>query len=276
MENDFQSLLVQICDLEYSIEIPNMIKLEDNDYVEHVNDNIRLKRTFIDAQVNNVWRYNIQVVNGKVSVIEHDQSQVPNSMYKDKLISETQDMNSILLVLESPHKDEIKLENNVLQPKAPAQGTTGSQLKKKLARVLEYNMSLLNLNGEYRFYIVNPIRMQTSLFALHGKSLKEKEYAALRDEIWRLMWSHHPDFKNGFKKLLGDVNPCIVLNACTANLKKEVNSEMPKNISLFEVYHPSSWVYRKAENIMIEELKWSNGNKTYVKSATAIKLNAAV
>lgn len=276
MESIMPKLKVKIGDLECSIDVPSLIETENNQYVESVNDEMSLKREFIDAQVHNVWRYEINVCEDDVRVIEHDESEFLESKFKDRRISETTNGNSILFILESPHKDEIVMHNNVLMPKGPAQGTTGIQMKKKLASVFRQNMSVLNLSGEYHLYIVNPVRMQASLFALHRMNLSNKLCLAIRDEIWKFMWINHPNYRSDFKALISQVQPCIIINACTANLKKFVNREIPENMQLFEVFHPSAWVYQNVADISIERLIWSGTYKTYIKSATTKKLNTAV
>ena len=121
---------------------------------------------------------------------------------------------AIVMVLESPHLDEY---NNKL-PKGPAFGVTGKNINKWFENILNdalenevFESSLLNLNCNYDFIIVNAVQYQTSL------GVDTKIY---RDACFLWFWEKEKvrnEFKNRIKILIkkyGKDN-IILVNCCT-------------------------------------------------------------
>lgn len=129
---------------------------------------------------------------------------------------------NLLIVLESPHKDEYKDKEFI----APALGKTGINLKdkfeSKINKVIENNT---DLRGLYNIVLVNAIQYPTSL----GFTTSN-----FRDRIWLDLW-----IVNGFRKELieriNNYSPSIIINLCTNGSHKEnpfVYDENSKDITI--------------------------------------------
>lgn len=159
---------------------------------------------------------------------------------------------TVVIVLESPHKDEYL--RDVSQPIAPAQGTTGSNIQRWLGCVLRRCSKLLDeLEGNTRVVITNPVQFQTSLSSVIRSSSSEK----VRDAVWGAIWSLQP-IKDDFSARLERYRPDIVINACTHDinckcLKGDTACKKHKiwcfldhldhlqAASIYKVDHPSCW-----------------------------------
>jgi len=171
---------------------------------------------------------------------------------QELLQEEEQRIGNIVLLLESPHKDEYN-NGNIADPEAPGRGATGRNIDRCLATVLlhiqEIEAGLIGLGCHV--VISNPIQFQTSLHAIHGKSLDENEWKTLRDNVWRTLWEEE-HIKQCFRARLRTYYPKVIINACTGHLEKPdslkslVNrffqeEEELRNVPLYAVTHPSSW-----------------------------------
>ncbi|MBC2851950.1 hypothetical protein H5J22_11130 [Cetobacterium sp. 8H] len=134
---------------------------------------------------------------------------------------------NVVIVLESPHKDEYDKNMN---PKAPAQGTTGRNLfgmKRKIKRLLNL---IYNTKENYNFIIINPVPYQTSLHYLYVNEPKELN-KKLRDKVWYKLWKDERiDCQNEFISELKSLNPKYILNCCTKKFKKEINEKLRKGM----------------------------------------------
>ena len=116
-------------------------------------------------------------------------------------------LDTIALVLESPHKDEFK--NGFV---APAQGGTGRNIADFLIRHLK---SIKLPKKKYKVLLVEAVSYQCS----NGTDLKKN--AANRDEVFKEVWRNGGDAD--FKRRLLLYKPEVVINACTGSMKK-INS----------------------------------------------------
>ncbi len=105
----------------------------------------------------------------------------------------------IVLVLESPHKDEYKDK----KPIAPARGGTGNSLDTYLSGLITPH---LKDEITYEIVLMNSIQYQCSLGAMNTK--------VYRDRIWIYCWFKLNARKN-FSRRLSDYKPDIILNLCT-------------------------------------------------------------
>ena len=145
----------------------------------------------------------------------------------------------IILVLESPHKDELK------DTVAPAKGSTGKLIRKYALEVLSHISSVKKKNS-YGLILVNAVQFQCSL------GLPTRYY---RDEIFLSAWEHGG--RENFIERLTAIHKKgdIVVNACTMgnfNLKDKVSCAICEAIgcsSFYEAKHPSSWFSSKNRTI---------------------------
>ena len=133
------------------------------------------------------------------------------------------DKKNIIIILESPHKDEYKDKEFI----APALGKTGINLKDKfkgkIDEVIENNANLLE--GEYNLVLVNAIQYPTSL----GFTTSN-----FRDRMWLDLWIVN-NFRQCLINRINSYNPDIIINLCTNGSHKEnpfVYDENSKDITM--------------------------------------------
>lgn len=171
-----------------------------------------------------------------------------------ELIQRQDDLPTIALVLESPHKSEFFNALTNMQPPTPpypAMGHTGDQIIKYFPSVLlKYilqksveNDAITRTvrdieNGDYRLVLVNVIEYQCSLGA------KTKKY---RDAVFSKCFDDQA-FKDDFVNRLKGYTPSIIINCCTRGEKEssDFNSQVQSLISekfhsalKLNGYHPS-------------------------------------
>ncbi|MFY1824459.1 hypothetical protein ACN47A_00960 [Myxococcus fulvus] len=116
----------------------------------------------------------------------------------------------ILILLESPHRDEVSAE---LEPLVPAAGSTGRRLeshKDALLYLLTRKLGLTFTDNQAPVIIGNPLQFPASL---RTRPLALK----LRDEIWiRAMLRTR--FQRDLFRRLNMYKPKIIINACTGKL----------------------------------------------------------
>lgn len=156
---------------------------------------------------------------------------------------------NIVLLLESPHKDEYR-RSDVSRPIAPASGTTGDNIDRCLATALSRINEQELIAPGCHVIIANPIQFQTSLHAIHGRSTRDRKWGELRDHVWKALWNEGDQenyIRRCFRTRLSTYRPSVVINACTGNLKKYVKRCLGaaefQNARLYETDHPSyrSW-----------------------------------
>lgn len=161
---------------------------------------------------------------------------------------------SIVIVLESPHKEEYA-ENDSLDIPTPAIGKTGTNLQNNTANLItEVSNHNKNIkNGSYRIILMNSIQYQCSL----GYSTENN-----RDIVFKNLWDL-PNIKEDFKRRLKSYKPKFIFNLCTKGkakpklncLVQELVEEMYKKSKDVELYvgnHPSSWYFdarKKVRNV---------------------------
>lgn len=174
-------------------------------------------------------------------------------------------LRSIVLLVESPHKDEYQF-GNINCPIAPANGASGRNIHRCLRRVLSCIEAMhieagLIVPGCH-VVISNPIQFQTSLHAIHGTPLSNEHAMTLRNDVWRALWNEGEGvsgyIKLCFRVRLYTYRPSLIINACTGDweeidsLKRYVGEFVRaelQNVPLYNVSHPASW--RPHRNIAI-------------------------
>ena len=159
---------------------------------------------------------------------------------------EQERIRNIVLLLESPHKDEYT-DGDIARPKAPACGETGDNIDRWLGTVLSRTNEDLIEPGCH-VIISNPIQFQTSLHAIHGRSVSNSSWDTLRDNVWKTLW-HEDHIQGCFLARLTAYNPSLIINACTGDWGCEgadpkglvdgfVQDRLP-NVCRYETYHPA-------------------------------------
>ena len=198
---------------------------------------------------------------------------------KLKLLQDNKEEKIILIVLESPHKNEFKgIDGHI----APAIGKTGKYLNDYFNNIIKDKLG----DGKYKVILSNAIQYQCSL----GVNTN-----IFRDRIWIKLWLME-DFDKYFIKRLEKYKPDAIINLCTKGghekdpyipkVPKVINKEYlysicdeevvlkklgevkkkielgdlvqkiinkysyDKDIFIFKGYHPSSWWnnrYRKID-----------------------------
>lgn len=186
------------------------------------------------------------------------------------------DKNNILVILESPHKNEYCKE--FFKPLVPANGATGTDfceyfthyvLKHSLGKAKRQGFSLesiLNTKKIYSICFVNPvpfqtslyfIRLQTSLYFIRRGGLSSYREKKLRNYVWEKLFSLFKDKFIDRMKFYSSIQPVIILNTCTSfkpskkgiTLQQMVKEEIDPAIKYrrikctnkFNTHHPCSW-----------------------------------
>lgn len=147
---------------------------------------------------------------------------------------------SIVLIIESPHKDEFRDVGFV----APALGKTGEYLELYLPHVLEQLQRATDAKGKFTIVLANTIQHQCSLGEL------PKVY---RDKVWGALWEGE---KADFLERIAACRPKFLIEMCTSSdgRKLKVQQALKERFSslpIFETTHPSSW--------------WQEGNRRFGK-----------
>lgn len=137
---------------------------------------------------------------------------------------------AIVLIIESPHKDEFMDRDFI----APALGKTGEYLQQYLPGVLQRASALLTEFGKHTIVLANTIQYQCSLGELPQK---------YRDRIWRELWENE---RQDFVSRICSYKPEILFNMCTSSdgRKQKVRDTLQEsfpNLPLLETPHPCSW-----------------------------------
>ena len=196
-------------------------------------------------RVKDVDRYRIAVRGGVCSVQPHANRQTAPgcSSYHDLLPDEAEADGTVLLLLESPHKDEY-CGGDPRYPIAPAQGQTGTRINSYLECILNATCNAhvkRRIGNNYRVVIANPVQFQTSLWIIHQRPLRH--CGSLRNAIWKTLWDV-PALQQDFCSRLQCHRPDVVLNCCTSELKKLVTLFLRQRglgQQTFLGRHPSIW-----------------------------------
>ena len=140
------------------------------------------------------------------------------------------DLPIIIILLESPHKDEFNEK-----PYMPAKGDTG----KKILQYFPAKCPALPC-PKYRVLLVNAIQYQCSL----GVPTKNN-----RTDIFLYMWSKK-NIKRNLEKRLKKYSSNIIINCCTKSgvenlrclVQKEISKyKYEKQVKFYSAVHPSIW-----------------------------------
>lgn len=243
------SLKIEGFDSNSSLSLSKVVfdSFIESDFIKKLDTEIILKSVFFSEEykVPNVCRYQfIKSVNGEYNLLPNESKNVNKSAFSDVKIDDIKanEYPTIILILESPHKDEYDYFPK-FTPKAPAQGVTGTQICEKFEKIINNHLDELELKDtEYRILIINPIPYQTSLYYCHQKGLIKN----IRDFVWETLWKNG-GYKSDFINILTNIEPDVVINACTKDFKNNID-EIIVGIQIgkkCQVNHPSSWGYPK-------------------------------
>lgn len=150
----------------------------------------------------------------------------------------------ILIILESPHKDEYYYKNDTLIPKMPAQGSTGRNIETHIIDVIQ---NIQVTSGRYRIIISNPIPYMCSL-GVFTVSLNSD----IRNDVWKKIWDITAQnngkfvFQDDFLLRCQNYNPDYIINCCTRTLKSFVRRTLiiyftntNPIVNLYEANHPA-------------------------------------
>ena len=201
-------------------------------------------------RVHDVDRYRIRCHDGVQLNLEPpgDDQGPEGSNYQDIWPQGNFAHDTLVLILESPHKDEYR-DDCIDSPIAPAQNNenhrriigTGIGIENHLLDIinlcptLRCNMSI----NETRVVLCNPIQFQTSLVAV----VSYPGWRKIRDAVWKALWNMQ-EIKGEFEERLASYNPNYIVNACTSKLQKNVSNLLEQrfaNNMKYETYHPSYW-----------------------------------
>lgn len=154
----------------------------------------------------------------------------------------------IIIILESPHKQEYCKVNNGYRALGPAMGRTGCLFKNKFATLIQHS-SISNVisNAPHDVVFVNAVQYQCSL----GYATK-----ICRDQNFIACFNNNA-IKDDLQKRLAALNPFAIINLCTAKFRKKVEDcvvnvkKTFNNMSFAYTWgtHPSSWWAKNNQRI---------------------------
>lgn len=238
---DSEALAAELCDLRGTNLREDLVRMEGNDC-------LRIHGLFgLNNRVDDVDRYELASTNGDIRVRCHQVGKgnfISSHPFVDRRPGDDFRRN-VVLVLESPHRDEYG--RSVCHPIAAARGQTGQRIHKYLANVLrssEEMTKLLASHAHVRVIISNPIQLQTSAYAIHGGVLRVER---LRNAIWNALWNlesrdKYP-FRDDFRRRLESYAPIAAINACTSDLGSQVTNFLRdwRTIPTYKCHHPARW-----------------------------------
>jgi len=166
---------------------------------------------------------------------------------------------TLVILLESPHKCEYRL-NCIDRPIAPAQGTTGRNIRDHLVQIVHDCQYIRDdLVRETRVMLANPIQFQTSLASIIR--IPRNREKMIRDAVWSRLWGYD-QIREEFKSRLDCYRPDFIINACTHDVgcnsrrcdaneeckKRKINNFIVENFPCAHIYsaaHPSSKHWQK-------------------------------
>lgn len=183
-----------------------------------------------DKKVSDVIRYKIEVNKGTII----RKTLIEESIYsKMNIDRKYKGYKRIVIIIESPHKDEYSFD---YKPIGPAQGKTGIMIEKNIDKILE----LFNITyGKYILIISNPVQFQASLGSFYSGGLHD----SIRNNLWTKL---HEIYKTDFESRLNRYKPDYILNATTDGRQKRID-KLIKNLIAEKKNskHPSCWDYGK-------------------------------
>lgn len=149
-------------------------------------------------------------------------------------------VSKVVLILESPHKEEYDENFN---PIRIANGSTGVNIKNHILRLLKM---LDNKTRYFEVTILNPVPYQTSL---NYFTKSKKINAMTRNQFWFFCW-WNMDCREKFIKRIKKEKYDIIINACTKDLRHYISDSLKEIVPIENtVAHPSSsrWPIKKAQ-----------------------------
>lgn len=156
---------------------------------------------------------------------------------------------TIVILLESPHIDEFNIQGQTYTT-APAWGKTGTMINKYFIIALNNSIRAIQNNCQnfltnittYDVLLVNAIQYQCSL-GMRPINI------GIRNKVFACLWNKTSDsFRQDLIERLNILNPDLIVNACTSELKKRFcnnNAIMPGlanwNVMMNASSHPSVW-----------------------------------
>lgn len=150
----------------------------------------------------------------------------------------------LVIVLESPHKDEYSSQGIPLRP---ANGITGLKINSKLANIINSKPPIgINQKDVYRVWLVNAIQYQTSChFQLSGVVGYSKIWHTLRNQVFKHLWNNESLYhlQQNLIARIGSINPTLIMNCVTGGKAPNgLRSIVELVINSGNTYkHPSSW-----------------------------------
>jgi hypothetical protein len=200
------------------------------------------------CRVPDVWRYTFRVRNGEIvlPLVPVAHPSIPSN-YPDRPAADAVGMDTILLILTSPHRDEFtKDSGGRLLPKAPAQSRAWLGAGRAIEAYGHLVLSQLGLHdGNYSFLLANPVPYQCSLSSV-GPGKPAPLYPDVRNYVWRKLFELEvvrEDFLNRCRLY----HPKVVLNCCVPALRTELTTFIcdqfltrdDAGAVLFESEHPA-------------------------------------
>ena len=235
---------------------PPYVRTEGHDVI--VGNFFKESNDVLDVNANNVLDVSRYLIGEEdCCVHDGDRYRICNDRYLNRHCDipeseiETQQTGSIVLLLESPHKNEYEyIDRGFARRKKPACGKTGEQIDLCLGTVLLHILIETGLvNSGCHVVISNPIQFQTSLYAIHKQ--EAGNWTTLRNNVWRALWDadeRENHITQCFQRRLGRYHPKVIINACTSDLKPRVTdcveawiSRRVSVVPLYEIDHPSNW-----------------------------------
>ena len=214
-------------------------------------DDIVIRGAFGEINcVHDVDRYRIRCHDGIQLNLEHpgDGQGPEGSNYQDIWPQENFAHDTLVLILESPHKDEYR-DDCIDRPIAPAQNNenhrriigAGIGIENYLLDIINLCPTLrCNMNiRETRVVLCNPIQFQTSLVA----AICSPDWRKVRNAVWRSLWDMQ-EIQDNFGERLVSYNPNYIINACTSQLQKKISDFLKQrfaNNMKYETCHPCYW-----------------------------------
>lgn len=217
----------------------------------------------VQHRVPDVWRYTVNICNGVANILTIPKS-INSSYFSDRPAIEGKWLGRevILLILESPHRDEYDQSHTsyvYLKPIAPAQGNGVGDAGGAIERYLHLVLTKMNLvDGFYSLIIANPIPYCCSLGVFYQSGLNKK----LRDNVWKAIWnitnaSGKKFIQDDFTARCAIYKPKYIINCCTSELQCYVTTLLVRNnfTILYKAPHPAmQWNINYKKGIPVEKI----------------------
>lgn len=230
----------------------NYLDIRDNAHAIEEDGIVTISGIFSETnRVPDVDRYRIGR-SGTVWYVKPHQvcevGQTRRNNFKDILPANNFGGRTLVVILESPHRNEY-LDCDIGEPIAPAQCTTGNNIRDKLADILNGHDDLsTHLISGTRVILCNPVQFQASL-----ASVVSDGQAPLTKPVWKKIWALN-EVKQNFLCRLSSYRPDFIINACTRELKDLVTSSLVERChdlgaELYKGYHPSVWAQARRRHL---------------------------